>query len=62
MNTAPNEDSLPELEAIKQRQGKKPESWLVDGGYVGHDQIERVSAAVADALADDMATLGHTGS
>jgi hypothetical protein len=59
---------LPEIEAIKQRQGKKPEAarasmtdaeatveqvtqrcgqapdaWLVDGGFVGHDQIERAS-------------------
>ena len=33
----------PILEQVTERCGRTPASWLVDGGYVGHDQIDRVS-------------------
>lgn len=32
----------PMVEQVAERCGQTPESWLVDGGYVGHDQIDRV--------------------
>jgi len=35
----------PMLEPVSQRGGRAPESWLVDGGYVGHDQIDKTSEA-----------------
>ena len=31
------------VEQVTERCGRTPASWLVDGGYVGHDQIDRVS-------------------
>ena len=33
----------PLLEQVSERGGRTPASWRVDGGYVGHDQIERVA-------------------
>jgi transposase len=33
----------PMVEQVTERCGRTPASWLVDGGYVGHDQIGRVS-------------------
>ncbi len=32
----------PMVEQVETRCGQAPESWLVDGGYTSHDQIERV--------------------
>ena len=32
----------PMVEQMETRYGQAPESWLVDGGYTSHDQIERV--------------------
>jgi transposase len=34
---------VPMVEQVTERCGQTPESWLVDGGYVGHQQIEVVS-------------------
>lgn len=31
------------VEQVEKRCGRAPEAWLVDGGFVGHEQIERVS-------------------
>ena len=33
----------PMVDQVTERCGRAPASWLVDGGYVGHDQIDRVS-------------------
>lgn len=33
----------PMVEQVTQRCGQAPDAWLVDGGFVGHDQIERAS-------------------
>ncbi len=33
----------PMLDQVTERCGRAPEAWLVDGGYVGHEQIERAS-------------------
>ena len=33
----------PMVEQVTERCGRAPEAWLVDGGFVGHDQIERAS-------------------
>ncbi len=33
----------PILEQVTERCGRTPAPWWVDGGYVGHDQIDRVS-------------------
>jgi transposase len=33
----------PMVEQVIERCGRAPEAWLVDGGFVGHDQIERAS-------------------
>jgi transposase len=33
----------PMVAQVTQRCGQAPEAWLVDGGFVGHDQIERAS-------------------
>jgi hypothetical protein len=34
---------VPMVEQVMARCGQAPESWLVDGGYVGHEQIEQAS-------------------
>lgn len=34
---------VPMAEQVMERCGQAPEAWLVDGGYVGHEQIERAS-------------------
>ncbi|MEO8410969.1 MAG: IS1182 family transposase, partial [Propionivibrio sp.] len=34
---------VPMVEQVTARCGRTPASWLVDGGYVGHDPIDRVS-------------------
>jgi len=31
------------VEQVMERCGQAPDAWLVDGGYVGHEQIERAS-------------------
>jgi hypothetical protein len=33
----------PMIEQVIERCGQAPEAWLVDGGYVGHEQIEQAS-------------------
>ncbi len=33
----------PMLAQVSERSGRVPASWLVDGGYVGHEQIDRAS-------------------
>jgi transposase len=33
----------PMIEQVTERCGRAPDAWLVDGGFVGHDQIERAS-------------------
>lgn len=33
----------PMLEQVSERCGSAPEAWLVDGGFVGHEQIERAA-------------------
>ena len=33
----------PMVEQVTERCGRAPEAWLVDGGFVGHDQIDRAS-------------------
>ena len=33
----------PMVEQVETRYGQAPESWLVDGGYTSHEQIERVA-------------------
>lgn len=33
----------PMLEQVTERCGRAPEAWLVDGGYVGHDEIDAAS-------------------
>lgn len=33
----------PMVEQVTARCGRAPDAWLVDGGFVGHDQIERAS-------------------
>jgi len=33
----------PMVEQVTERCGKKPEAWLVDGGYVGHEQVDQAS-------------------
>jgi len=33
----------PMVEQVSERCGRVPDAWLVDGGFVGHDQIERAS-------------------
>ncbi len=34
---------VPMLEQVTERCGQKPEAWLVDGGYVGHEQVDQAS-------------------
>jgi transposase len=34
---------VPMVEQVAERCGRVPDAWLVDGGFVGHDQIDRVS-------------------
>ena len=34
----------PMVEQVETRYGQAPESWLVDGGYTSHEQIERVAS------------------
>lgn len=34
---------VPMVEQVAERCGQTPQSWLVDGGYVGHEQIDVVS-------------------
>jgi hypothetical protein len=34
---------MPMIEQVTERCGQVPDAWLVDGGYVGHDQIDRAS-------------------
>ena len=34
---------VPMIEQVTARCGQLPEAWLVDGGYVGHEQIEQAS-------------------
>ena len=34
---------VPMVEQVTQRCGQVPEAWLVDGGYVGHEQIDQAS-------------------
>ena len=34
---------MPMVEQVTERCGQEPEAWLVDGGYVGHEQIELAS-------------------
>jgi hypothetical protein len=34
---------VPMLEQVIERCGQAPEAWLVDGGFVGHEQIERAA-------------------
>jgi transposase len=36
---------VPMVEQVTERCGRVPDAWLVDGGYVGHEQIEKVSEA-----------------
>lgn len=36
---------VPMVEQVKDRCGQAPQAWLVDGGFVGHEQIERASEA-----------------
>jgi transposase len=38
---------VPMLEQVSERCGVAPEAWLVDGGYVAHEQIEQASATTA---------------
>lgn len=33
----------PMIEQVTERCGRAPEAWLVDGGFVGHEQIDRAS-------------------
>lgn len=33
----------PMLGQVAERCGQSPKSWLVDGGYVGHEQIDKAS-------------------
>ncbi len=33
----------PMIEQVTERCGRAPDAWLVDGGFVGHEQIERAS-------------------
>jgi hypothetical protein len=35
---------VPTIEQVRERCGQAPEAWLVDGGLVGHQQIEQASA------------------
>lgn len=34
---------VPMIEQVGERCGRAPEAWLVDGGYVGHEQIDKAS-------------------
>lgn len=34
---------VPMIEQVSERCGRAPDAWLVDGGFVGHEQIEPVS-------------------
>jgi transposase len=34
---------VPMIEQVSERCGQVPDAWLVDGGYVGHEQIDRAS-------------------
>lgn len=34
---------VPMVEQVSERCGRAPDAWLVDGGYVGHDQIDQAS-------------------
>ena len=34
---------VPMVEQVNERCGRAPDAWLVDGGYVGHDQIDQAS-------------------
>jgi hypothetical protein len=34
---------MPMVEQVTERCGQAPDAWLVDGGYVGHEQIDRAS-------------------
>jgi transposase len=34
---------VPMVEQVSERCGRVPDAWLVDGGYVGHDQIDQAS-------------------
>lgn len=34
---------VPMLEQVTERCGQKPAAWLVDGGYVGHEQVDQAS-------------------
>lgn len=34
---------MPMVEQVAERCGRAPDAWLVDGGYVGHEQIDRAS-------------------
>lgn len=36
---------VPMVEQVTERCGRVPAAWLVDGGYVGHEQIEKASEA-----------------
>src|SRR5690606_7891629 len=35
---------VPMIEQVRERCGQAPEAWLVDGGFVGHEQVEQASA------------------
>ena len=35
---------VPMIEQVRERCGQAPEAWLVDGGFVGHQQVEQASA------------------
>ena len=35
---------VPMIEQVRERCGQTPEAWLVDGGFVGHEQVEQASA------------------
>jgi transposase len=35
---------VPMIEQVRERCGQAPEAWLVDGGFVGHAQVEQASA------------------
>lgn len=34
---------MPMVEQVSERCGRAPDTWLVDGGYVGHEQVDRAS-------------------
>lgn len=36
---------VPMVEQVAERCGQTPDAWLVDGGFVGHEQIDRASEA-----------------